>query len=163
MRRDPIFLGLGSNLGDRLGFLHSSLEKLETKGIRVVSCSSVYETEPLLVRDQPRFLNQVCEVASSLSPRGLLHLCLEVETILGRHRTIPKGPREIDLDILFFGDRLIEDPELVIPHPGLYSRNFVLVPLAEIAPDFVDPRTGKTVKQLLRASEDSSGVRVYCG
>jgi len=163
MRRNGIFLGLGSNLGDRLEFLRRSVEELEKAGIRLVCRSSVYETEPLFVRDQPEFLNQACEVDTSLPPWDLLRICLDIEQFLGRQRTIPKGPRELDIDILFCGERLIEESRLVIPHPGVYARKFVLVPLAEIAPDFIDPRTGKSVQQLLRECEDTSQVRVYGG
>ncbi len=163
MRLNGIFLGLGSNLGDRLEFLRRSVEELEKAGIRLVCRSSVYETEPLFVRDQPEFLNQACEVDTSLPPWDLLRICLDIEQFLGRQRTIPKGPRELDIDILFCGERLIEESRLVIPHPGVYARKFVLVPLAEIAPDFIDPRTGKSVQQLLRECEDTSQVRVYGG
>jgi 2-amino-4-hydroxy-6-hydroxymethyldihydropteridine diphosphokinase len=161
MSSTRIFLSLGSNLGDRLGFLRRSLEELGTAGVQTVRCSSIYETEPLLIREQPKFLNQVCEVVTLLPPEDLLRACLTIEEALGRRRTIPKGPREIDIDILFYQDRIIEKSELMIPHPGLYSRRFVLVPLAEIAPDFVDPRTGMKVRELLQASGDLSEVQLY--
>ncbi len=161
MRRKGIFLGLGSNLGNRLDFLRRSAQELDRAGVRVTCSSSVYQTEPLLVRDQPEFLNQVCEVNTTLPPRDLLRVCLDIERILGRQRTVPKGPREIDIDILFYSEHVVDNPELSIPHPGLYARKFVLVPLAEIAPEFVDPRTGRSVQQLLQACGDTSDVRVY--
>ncbi len=161
MKSNLVFLSLGSNLGDRLGLLRRSVEELNKAGVRTVHCSSIYETEPLLVHEQPHFLNQVCEAATAWPPEELLRACLTIEEALGRRRTTPKGPREIDIDILFYGDRVIAETDLVVPHPGLYSRKFVLVPLAEIAPDFGDPKTGMKVWELLRACGDTSEVRVY--
>jgi 2-amino-4-hydroxy-6-hydroxymethyldihydropteridine diphosphokinase len=108
--------------------------------------------------DQPDFLNMVCEVKTDRSAHRLLESCLRVEQRLGRTRRVDKGPREIDLDILFFGQAIIEDPELVVPHPLLYERNFVLVPLAEIAPEFRDPRTGLTIVELKNRTRDESAV-----
>ncbi|MFB3904484.1 MAG: 2-amino-4-hydroxy-6-hydroxymethyldihydropteridine diphosphokinase [Acidobacteriota bacterium] len=153
-----VFVALGSNLGDREQRLRSALRLLPGEGVGIAVCSSVYRTEPLYVRNQPDFLNMVCEVRTSLSAHELLATCLRVERRLGRTRLMAKGPREIDLDILFFGQAIIEDRALVIPHPLLYERNFVLAPLAEIAPDFRDPRTGLTVLQLKDRCPDSSSV-----
>jgi 2-amino-4-hydroxy-6-hydroxymethyldihydropteridine diphosphokinase len=156
-----VFLSLGSNLGNREQRLQSALSLLPEEGVSVLTCSSVYRTDPLYVRDQPDFLNVVCEVETSLSAHQLLESCLRIEQRLGRTRRLKKGPREIDLDILFFGQMIIEDQNLVVPHPLLYERNFVLVPLAEIAPDFRDPRTGLSVLQLKdRCRDDSSIERV---
>lgn len=153
-----IFLSLGSNLGNREACLHSALDLLREQGVVVLNCSSIYRTEPLYVRDQPDFLNLVCEVKTHLSAHALLDSCLQIEQDLGRRRRIDKGPREIDVDILFFGQEIIETENLVVPHPHLYERNFVLVPLAEIAPGFRDPRTGLSILQLRDRCEDESGV-----
>ncbi|RPJ86334.1 MAG: 2-amino-4-hydroxy-6-hydroxymethyldihydropteridine diphosphokinase [Acidobacteria bacterium] len=153
-----VFLALGSNLGNREEQLQAALGALVEEGVNVVTCSSVYRTDPLYVLDQPDFLNMVCKVQTDLSAHGLLESCLRVERRLGRSRHVDKGPREIDVDILFFGQAIIDDQTLVVPHPLLYERNFVLVPLAEIAPLFRDPRTGVTVLELKNRSQDESGV-----
>jgi 2-amino-4-hydroxy-6-hydroxymethyldihydropteridine diphosphokinase len=155
-----IFLSLGSNLANRRLHLRTAVLSLEPAGISVVSRSSIYETEPVDVTEQPDFLNLVCEVRTRLRPRALLAMCLQLESRLGRIRTNSRGPRTVDIDILFYGDEVIEEPELSIPHPRLYSRNFVLVPLAEIAPGFRDPRSGLTVSELLAKSPDKSRVQI---
>ncbi len=153
-----VFLSLGSNLGNREERLESALRILGEEGVNVLTCSSVYRTDPLYILDQPDFLNMVCEVQTHLSAHELLNSCLRVERRLGRTRLLEKGPREIDLDILFFGQAIIEDQHLVVPHPFLYERKFVLVPLAEIAPQFRDPRTGLSVLQLKDRCQDESGI-----
>ncbi|RPI27638.1 MAG: 2-amino-4-hydroxy-6-hydroxymethyldihydropteridine diphosphokinase [Acidobacteria bacterium] len=153
-----IYLSLGSNLGNREEQLSRALRLLEAHGIEIVTCSSLYRTDPLYVLDQPHFLNLVCEVSTRLSPRQLLDSCLAIERQLGRTRRIQKGPREIDLDILYFGQAIIEEPSLVVPHPHLGERNFVLVPLVEIAPEFHDPRSGLTIAELRDRCQDQSGV-----
>lgn len=153
-----IFLSLGSNLGDREENLRTALGKLEQAGINVVKRSSLYETEPVEVADQPDFLNLVLEVETDLEPGALLTACLRVEKELGRIRERAKGPRKVDIDILFYDQHVINHPDLKIPHPALYRRNFVLTPLEEIAPHFHDPATGKTVAQLRRESPDRSRV-----
>jgi len=153
-----VFLSLGSNLGNREEQLESALSALPGEAVKVLKCSSVYRTDPLYVQDQPDFLNMVCEVETQLSAHELLQSCLRIERRLGRVRALDKGPREIDLDILFFGQAIIEDQKLVVPHPLLHERNFVLVPLAEIAPAFRDPRTGLSVLELRGRCRDKSGV-----
>ncbi len=156
-----IYLSLGSNLGDRKAHLRKALEKLQDKGVLLVQESSIYETEPVDVPDQPDFLNLVCQVKTQLEPEALLAACQEIESEMGRLRGKIKGARNIDIDILFYGRQRIEKPFLRIPHLSLQQRNFVLIPLAEIAPDFRDPVTDKTVHELRWRSPDGARVTPY--
>jgi len=150
------YLGLGSNLGDRQANLDRALALLSQR-LRLEKVSSIYDSEPVGDIEQPRFLNMVCEVNTHLTPQGLLALAKGIESKLGRAG--PSGaPRTIDIDLLFYGDQVIETPELVIPHPRLTERAFVLVPLVEIAPDLVHPVSGKTIKELLKAAKEVQGV-----
>lgn len=136
------FLGLGSNLGDSLAHLKEALARLEEKGVRPRRFSSVYRTAPWGVEDQPDFLNMVVMALTELDPRGLLEACQEVEREMGRVRRERWGPRVIDVDILLYDDIVVEEEGLVIPHPRMGERDFVLVPLLEVWPEAVDPRTG---------------------
>ena len=130
------YLGLGANLGDRLANLQRAVELLaEVSGLRVARSSRVYETEPVGGPEQPEYLNAVVEVETDLAPRDLLEACLSVETRMGRVRAEPWGPRTIDVDVLTYGDETIDEPDLVIPHPRMHERGFVLVPLAELTAD----------------------------
>jgi 2-amino-4-hydroxy-6-hydroxymethyldihydropteridine diphosphokinase len=142
------YLSLGSNLGDRAAFLNEALHRLEAEGVHIVRRSSIHETEPQDFRDQPWFLNIAVEVETNLTPQQLLAAIQKIETGMGRQRTIPKGPRTIDLDILFYENLILKTPELEIPHPRLTQRLFVLDPLSEIAPDFHHPVTKQTVREL---------------
>ena len=144
-----VFLGLGTNLGDRDANLHRALSALEAERIHVLRKSSIYETEPQDVKDQPWFLNMVVECETRYFPIQLLSVLNRIERDLGRERgrrAIPKGPRLIDVDILLFGSVCIETPELTIPHPRMLNRRFVLEPLVEIAPDLRLPTNGKLIK-----------------
>ncbi len=121
----------------------------------------MYETEPVDVPDQPDFLNLVCQVETPLEPESLLAACQEIESEMGRLRKADKDARNIDIDILFYGQRIVEEPFLKIPHPAWRQRNFVLIPLAEIAPDFRDPVSDQTIHALQRQSCDCSRVALY--
>ena len=151
------YLGLGSNLGDRQDNLDRALAFLSRR-LRLEKVSSMYDSEPVGNVEQPRFLNLVCQVNTNLSPTALLALVKGIENKLGRWGGASDAPRTIDIDILFYGDQVIETPELVIPHPRLTKRAFVLVPLVEIAPDLVHPVSGKTAKELLKAAKEVQGV-----
>ncbi len=154
-----VYLGLGSNLGDREANLRYALELLG-RGIALERTSSLYDTEPWGYEDQPRFLNCVCEGRTSLQPSALLAAVKEVERTVGRGPTSPDirwGPRIVDVDILFYGQQVIREPALEVPHPRLAERAFVLVPLAEIAPAHLHPVLKLTVAELLLRMSDSQG------
>ena len=149
------YLGLGSNLGDRQGNLNRALEFLSQR-LRIERVSSVYDTEPVGNIEQPRFLNLVCQINTALPAMALLALAKGIEAKLGRVGG-SGAPRIIDIDILFYGNQVIQTPELVIPHPRLTERAFALIPLAEIAPGLVHPVNGKTIATLLQ--EVKQGVQ----
>jgi 2-amino-4-hydroxy-6-hydroxymethyldihydropteridine diphosphokinase len=142
------YIGLGSNLGDRKQNLAQAL-KLMSKHLVIEQISCIYETEPIGYKDQPLFLNAVCRISTELSPQQLLGLAKKIEIKLGRVPSFPNAPRPIDIDILFYSDKVFSDKELTIPHPRLAERAFVLMPLAEIAPGLVHPEKGKTAIELL--------------
>ncbi|HEY7659245.1 MAG TPA: 2-amino-4-hydroxy-6-hydroxymethyldihydropteridine diphosphokinase [Actinomycetota bacterium] len=154
------FLALGSNLGDRLEHLRSAVGALEaTTGVSVVRSSRVYETDPV-GPPQPAYLNAVVEVETDLEPRGLLEACLAVESALGRVRGERWGPRTIDVDILVFDERTIDEPGLVVPHPRMHERGFVLVPLGELEADPMLPG-GRRLASLRLPPEAVTGVRPF--
>jgi len=152
-----VYLGLGSNMGNRQDNLDKALDFLSQR-LRIGSVSSVYETEPVGNPNQPRFLNLVCQAYTTLAPAGLLALAKGIESKLGRVFGQSGAPRPIDIDILLYGDQVIEAPGLVIPHPRLAERAFVLVPLAEIAPDLRHPVIGRTISELLQRLPQTQGV-----
>ena len=147
-----VYLSLGSNIGDRERNLRAALEHLDTAGIRIARVSPVYETEPVDLTGQRWFLNLVAEVETDLFPLQLLARTQKIERALGRVRTVPKGPRTIDIDILLYGNVVVNSQGLEIPHPRMAERRFVLIPLANLAPDLRHPVTRKTVREMLDAA-----------
>ena len=159
MNSKPVtaYLGLGTNMGDRQGNLDRALELLSQR-LSIGKVSSIYDTEPVGNANQPRFLNLACQVSTSLAPTELLALAKGIESKLGRVPGKPNAPRPIDIDIIFYGDQVLETPELVIPHPRLTERAFVLVPLAEIAADLKHTVNGQTMRELLKAVTEKQGA-----
>jgi 2-amino-4-hydroxy-6-hydroxymethyldihydropteridine diphosphokinase len=147
MMENKSYLSLGSNIGDRENFLKIAISKLCSDDLRIVKSSGIYETDPQNFRNQRKFLNCAVAVETRLDPFQLLAFCQKIEGEIGKNKLIPFGPRNIDIDILTFNGSEIASPSLVIPHPRMCERNFVLTPLMEIAPDF--KINGKTMDQLL--------------
>jgi len=154
-----VYISLGTNIGDREKFLCKALEAFPPK-IQITKRSLIYETEPWGFKNQGDFLNQVIEAETSLDPHELMQVLKKIEKELGREKIFKYGPRNIDLDILFFDDAIIHDEDLNIPHPMVPNRAFVLIPLKEIAPDFVHPESGISVSELAE-SISNEGVELY--
>jgi 2-amino-4-hydroxy-6-hydroxymethyldihydropteridine diphosphokinase len=157
-----VYIALGSNLGDRAENLRLARLQIDAADMRVLRASSVYETAPRDVENQPWFLNQVIECETDLFPRQLLGRLQKIERAMGRKRTIAKGPRELDLDILLFGNAVVKAPELEIPHPRMMERRFVLEPLAELVPEKKHPGTRRTMREML-AEVAGQAVRKVTG
>lgn len=147
-----VYLSLGSNVGDREHNLHAAVERLAAPDLRVLRVSAMYETEPVEYTEQRWFLNLAVEVETELFPMQLLLRIGKIERELGRIRTVAKGPRTIDIDILLFGKAMVHSAALEIPHPRMGERRFVLAPLAELVPDLRHPVTHKTVRAMLEAA-----------
>jgi 2-amino-4-hydroxy-6-hydroxymethyldihydropteridine diphosphokinase len=154
-----VFLSLGSNLQDRERNLRRALVALGKAGVRLEQVSSIYETQPLDYLEQPWFLNCVLRGETELEPHALLRALQGIEARMGRKKTVPKGPRLIDIDILLYGDQTLDTPGLRVPHPRMLLRRFVLVPLAEIAPELRHPSWEATAGELLARTPDQSIVR----
>ncbi len=162
MAREVAYIGFGSNLGDRLDFCDRAVTLLSLlPATQVTAVSSLYETEPVNDAGNPGsgwFLNGVVQLETEVTPQSLLEVCCEVERALGRNQERRDGPRTMDLDILFYGTRIINDPGLVIPHPRLHLRRFVLTPMVELDPDWRHPVLQRTVKDFLDHLADEAQV-----
>ena len=154
-----VYLSLGSNLGDRRWELENGLRALRRARISGITPSSIYETEPIGHENQPWFLNVVARGRTRLSPRELLKTCKRIEHSAGRKESIRYGPRPLDIDILLYGTSCVTEEDLVIPHPQMDKRRFVLVPLLEISPDTIDPRNGRRFSDLLSGLDEGRKVR----
>ncbi|MEJ2199433.1 MAG: 2-amino-4-hydroxy-6-hydroxymethyldihydropteridine diphosphokinase [Desulfuromonadaceae bacterium] len=155
------YLALGSNLGDRLATLRGARAALEAhSNIRVTGASSIYETEAVGgPTGQDRYFNAVLQVETGLAPRELLTACHAIEQHFGRRREVHWGPRTLDIDLLFFGEASADGPDLMLPHPHLHLRRFVLAPLLELAPALIHPRLGKSIRELYAHLNDPAGLR----
>jgi 2-amino-4-hydroxy-6-hydroxymethyldihydropteridine diphosphokinase len=161
--KKTVYLSLGSNLGDRAKNLRDATAALGNAGVSVVRVSSVYETEPVDYLDQPWFLNCAVETETELSAPDLLRALRAIEAQMGSKKLIAKGPRLIDIDILLYGNEIVDMPELQVPHPRLHLRRFVLEPLAQIAPNAQHPVSRLSISELLALTPDKSAVRVAAG
>jgi 2-amino-4-hydroxy-6-hydroxymethyldihydropteridine diphosphokinase len=163
MSQANIYVGLGSNLGDRAGYLLLAVRGMLAAGLCIKRLSSIYETEPLDILDQPPFLNMVAELSNvtPFSPDQVMARLLRVEHALGRTRDVSMGPRTIDLDLLLYGNETRTTEFLTLPHPRLHLRRFVLAPLAELAPQLVHPTFHQTIGELLGSVKDNSAVELW--
>ncbi len=160
--KENVFLGLGSNVGNRAAYLKKSADAIAGhKGIKLIKISSIYETEPWGIRDQESFLNNVLKIETDLTPSELLKFLKATEQSVGRTKRGKWLEREIDIDILFFGDLVYQSENLTVPHKEIQNRKFVLVPMNEIAPEFMHPVMMKTMKKMLTDTRDKSKVKPY--
>jgi 2-amino-4-hydroxy-6-hydroxymethyldihydropteridine diphosphokinase len=158
-----LYLSLGSNIGNRAENIARAIAALGERGVRVTRESSLYDSEPLEIKEQPWFLNCAIEAETELSSERLMEVLLEIEREMGRERRVPKGPRLIDMDILLYGSEVVRAAGLEIPHPRMAERKFVLVPLAEIAAEVNDPVSMMAIAEMLEATADQSEVRKWRG
>ena len=163
MHTQNAYVSLGSNLGDRAGYLLLAVRGMLAAGLDVIRLSSIYETQPVEYHDQPNFLNMVAELRGSTlpTPEQTLSRMLRVEYALGRIRSIPLGPRTVDLDLLIYKDETRDTDFLMLPHPRLHLRRFVLTPLNELVPELVHPVLDRSINELLAETDDSSDVKMW--
>lgn len=154
------YLHLGSNTGDRSHMLSKALLAIESKIGKITDKSSVYETEPWGLKEQENFLNQAIMVSTHKNVDEVFAISKEIESVMGSNKTVKWGPRSIDIDILYAGNQVLDTPELKIPHPQLYNRNFVLIPLMEIAGDFIDPVKNLSIEEIYDMCEDEGEVYI---
>jgi 2-amino-4-hydroxy-6-hydroxymethyldihydropteridine diphosphokinase len=157
------YIGIGSNVGDKLGYCQKAVSYLNAPDIVITAISSLYETAPTDYLDQDWFYNAVVAVATTRSPYLLLTRCREIELQLDKKIEISKGPRTIDLDILFYQDVVMDAPDLIVPHPAALQRRFVLIPMAEIAPNFIPPNDSRTMSMIVKEVGESPVVQRKCG
>jgi 2-amino-4-hydroxy-6-hydroxymethyldihydropteridine diphosphokinase len=155
---DSIVLSLGSNIGDRHAYIDEACKLLEERDVKIDRKSAIYESEPVGFTGQDEFLNQILVVETELSPMQLLDICLQVEQHMGRIRVEKNGPRNIDIDLLFYKDEIMSEKTLLLPHPRVAERRFILVPLAELLPDELHPVMDVSFQELLENCEDDSMV-----
>lgn len=154
-----VYIGFGSNIDDRLSYIQNAIHALsEAEGITLQKISSLYETEPVGYEEQAKFLNGAVAIETCLSPHTLLQTLKQIEVDVGRQHRTRWGPREIDMDILIYGNICLRSPDLIIPHPEMHLRRFVLVPLGEIASDLLHPVFNQTIQTLLERLEDDKSV-----
>jgi len=158
VEKTEVYLSLGANLGDRHATMKRALEALQRDGVCLLGSSSVYETEPVDMEDQPWFLNLVIRAETLRSPQQLLGTCKAIESELGREDTVRFGPRKLDIDILLYGRQTIRRQELIVPHARMCERRFVLLPLVEIAPELTDPRDGRRFADVLDGLDEGKKV-----
>lgn len=158
---DAIVLSLGSNIGDRIENFATAQNLLEERGLKISQASSYFESEPVGFTDQDQFLNQVIVVETDMTPQELLATCLAVEEKMGRVRVVKNGPRLIDIDLLFYRDEILSEETLLLPHPRIGDRRFVLEPLAEILPDALHPVMNESITEMLHNCEDDHAVEPY--
>lgn len=161
MKHNKVFLGLGSNLGNRSENLLMAQKLIEDKVGKTLSKSSIYETAAWGITEQNAFLNQVLEIETIFSPNAVLHLVLKIEKDMGRIREIKWGERSIDIDVLYYNNEIISTENLTVPHPFIQERKFVLVPLCEIAAAFIHPKLKKSNLELLKNCQDSGEIVVF--
>jgi 2-amino-4-hydroxy-6-hydroxymethyldihydropteridine diphosphokinase len=154
-----VFLLLGSNLGDRQAYLQQAIAHIEQEIAPVVARSSVYETQSWGKTDEPDYLNQVIQLQTNIPAKGILYKILNIEKAMGREREVKWGSRIIDIDILFYGSEVINEDQLIVPHPELHNRMFTLAPLAEIAPELIHPVLKKNIAQLKRELKSNLHVK----
>ena len=161
MKHNKVFLGLGSNLGNRSENLLMAQKLIEDKVGKTLSKSSIYETAAWGITEQNAFLNQVLEIETIFSPNAVLHLVLKIEKDMGRIREIKWGERSIDIDVLYYNNEIISTENLTVPHPFIQERKFVLVPLCEIAAAFIHPKLKKSNLELLKNCQDSGEIAIF--